>query len=325
MPKAPQQPSPSRSSQQTGRRSPRRKPRAAIAPGVPGWRLTLHTLIFEADTRAGRAFDVGLLLAIVLSVVAVMLESVAALREQYGDLLHALEWGFTILFTVEYALRLLAVGRPLRYALSFYGLVDLLAVLPTYLGLVLVGAQSLLVIRILRVLRIFRVFKLLVYLEQGELLVTALRASKYKIAVFLTVVLSVALIMGTLMYLIEGEASGFTSIPRGMYWAIVTMTTVGYGDIAPRTVLGQLAASGLMILGFAILAVPTGIVSAELLRGAQGLGASARGLGDSARGAGSMGTQVSGQACLQCAAEGHDVDARFCKLCGAALDPGAGA
>ncbi len=271
-------------------------------PIVAPWRYRLHEIIFEADTPAGKVFDVVLICSILVSVVAVMLDSVAEIHDRYGSQLLALEWVVTGLFTLEYAVRLLSVRFPARYALSFFGVVDLLAILPTYLSLLVAGTQSLLVIRALRLLRIFRVMKLRYYLHEAEILVTALQASRAKIIVFLTSVLSIALVVGALLYLIEGEASGFTSIPRGMYWAIVTMTTVGYGDITPRTVLGQLSASGLMILGYAIIAVPTGIVTAELAR------ASSR-------------TGVSTQACLDCGAEGHDLDATFCKYCAARLEP----
>ena len=264
-------------------------------------RARLHEIIFEADTPAGKAFDVALLLAIALSVAAVMLESVAPIRERYGRELYLVEWFFTILFTIEYLLRLFCVRYPLRYARSFLGIVDLLAVLPTYLSALLPGAQSLLVIRVIRLLRVFRIFKLTRFLGEAKTLTIALRASQHKIIVFLGAVLSIVTIMGALMYLIEGPASGFTSIPRGVYWAIVTLTTVGYGDIAPRTVVGQALASFVMILGYAIIAVPTGIVSAELVQAARD----------------SMGRGT--QACPGCGAEGHDADAAYCKRCGAKL------
>ncbi|HAK55066.1 MAG: ion transporter [Vicinamibacterales bacterium] len=266
------------------------------------WRRDLHQIVFEADTPAGKLFDLVLIASILISVAAVMLDSVATIHARYGAPLLWVEWGFTLLFTIEYAVRLLSVRQPGRYATSFFGVVDLLAILPTYLSLVMVGTQSLLVIRALRLLRIFRVFKLGHYLKEAEVLATALRASRVKITVFMATVLSIALIAGALLYLIEGETNGFTSIPRAMYWAVVTMTTVGYGDIAPRTVLGQIAASGLMILGYAIIAVPTGIVSAELVR-------------QTAR------RPVSTQACLACSCEGHDHDATHCKYCGAGLYP----
>ena len=267
-------------------------------PARPRWRVRLHEIVFEADTRAGRAFDVGLLIAILASVVAVVLESVAGIRQQYGDALRAVEWTITAVFTVEYVLRLLSVDRPGRYARSFFGVVDLLAIVPTYLALAVPATQSLMVIRAIRLLRVFRILKLTHFLAEGRLLVTALRASGRKITVFLGVIVTAVLIVGTLMYLIEGEAHGFTSIPTSMYWAVVTMTTVGYGDIAPRTPLGQLLAALLMILGYGIIAVPTGIVTVELAN---------------------AGRAVSRQACPACGAEGHDVDASHCKYCGARL------
>ena len=262
------------------------------------WRVRLHEVIFEADTPAGRGFDVGLLIAILVSVVAVMLESVAELRREYGVVLRAVEWIITVAFTVEYALRLVSVDRPWRYARSFFGIVDLLAIAPTYLALVVPAAHSLLVIRSLRLLRVFRILKLAHFLGEAQVLVTALRASRRKIIVFLGGIVTIVVIVGTLMYVIEGEEHGFTSIPTSMYWAVVTMTTVGYGDIAPRTPLGQLLASLLMILGYGIIAVPTGIVSVELAH---------------------AGRAVSRQACPACGAEGHDVDATHCKYCGARL------
>lgn len=265
-----------------------------------GFRHRLHEIIFEADTPAGRLFDVVLLWAILLSVTTVLLESVAPLRERYGEELRAAEWFFTALFTVEYVLRLVSVLKPLRYARSFFGLVDLLAILPTYLSLVLPGAQSLLVVRVLRLLRVFRVLKLASFLGQAEILLTALRASRQKIIVFLGGVLSTVIIMGAVMYLVEGEENGFDSIPRGMYWAIVTMTTVGFGDITPKTVPGQFIASLLMIAGYGVLAVPTGIVSVELA-------------------AASRRAAVDTQACPGCGAHGHDTDAVHCKYCGTAL------
>jgi voltage-gated potassium channel len=262
------------------------------------WRVRLHEVIFEADTPAGRAFDLALLIAIVASVAAVMLESVAAVRAEYGAVLHAVEWTLTVAFTVEYALRLVAVDRPGRYARSFFGLVDLLAIAPTYLAFVVPQTQSLMVIRVIRLLRVFRILKLAQFLTEAQVLVTALRASRRKITVFLGGIVAVVIIVGTLMYVIEGEDHGFTSIPISMYWAVVTMTTVGYGDIAPRTPIGQLLAALLMILGYGVIAVPTGIVSVELAN---------------------VGRGVSRQACPACGAEGHDADAVHCKYCGERL------
>lgn len=268
-------------------------------PPNTGWRQQLHQIIFEADTPAGKLFDVVLLWTILISVLTVFLESVPFLRERYALSFQAAEWFFTLLFSVEYILRLFCVGQPWRYARSFYGLVDLLAVLPTYLSLLLPGMQSLMVIRALRVLRIFRVLKLARYLREGRALTLAVWQTRWKITVFLTTVLTLVVIVGTLMYLIEGEANGFDSIPRSMYWAIVTLTTVGYGDISPKTWLGQLFASFVMILGYGIIAVPTGIVTVALSRAPE--------------------ANVSTQVCPGCAAEGHDADARFCKHCGTKL------
>jgi voltage-gated potassium channel len=274
--------------------------KTAVTPLLarPRWRARLHEIIFEADTPAGRAFDVGLLVAILASVVAVVVESVAEIRRQYGDVLRAVEWILTVAFTVEYVLRLLSVDRPWRYARSFLGVVDLLAIIPTYLALVVPATQSLMVIRAIRLLRVFRILKLTHFLAEGQLLLSALRASRRKITVFLGVIVTVVLIVGALMYLIEGEAHGFTSIPISMYWAVVTMTTVGYGDIAPQTPLGRFLAALLMILGYGIIAVPTGIVTVELANASRA---------------------VSRQACPACGAEGHDIDARHCKHCGAQL------
>ncbi len=264
------------------------------------WRRRVHEIVFEADTAAGKLFDVLLITAIVISVTAVMLDSVTSIHNRYGQELLLLEWVFTILFTVEYVVRLISVQNARRYVTSFFGVVDLLAILPTYLSVLMPGSQSLLVIRALRLLRVFRVLKLASYVKEGDFLMAALRASRAKITVFVSSLLSIAVVVGSVVYLIEGEASGFTSIPRAMYWAIVTMTTVGYGDIAPATTLGQVAAAGLMILGYAIIAVPTGIVSVELAK-----------LNPLSK--------VSTQACLVCSREGHDHDASYCKYCGSAL------
>jgi len=274
------------------------RPRAE-RPGRP-FRDHLHEVIFEADTPAGKAFDVILLVAILLSIGAVLLESVASVRTRWGTELRLLEWAFTALFTVEYVVRLVSVRRPLRYATSFFGLVDVLAILPTYLSVVFTGAHSLLVIRAIRLLRVFRVLKLGHLVGEAQYLTLALRASIHKILVFLSAVLTMVLIVGSLMYLIEGEENGFTSIPLAIYWAIVTMTTVGYGDVAPQTITGKLLASLVMILGYGIIAVPTGIVTVELARHRRD-------------------NRVSTQACQSCAADGHVPDAGYCYSCGAQL------
>jgi voltage-gated potassium channel len=264
-----------------------------------GWRHRVHEIIFEADTPLGKAFDVGLILLILLSTLTVMLESVQTISASYGTVLRAAEWGFTIVFTVEYFLRLTSVTRPSKYATSFFGVVDLVAIVPTYLSLIIPGGQALLAVRALRLLRIFRVLKLAHHLEGARVLWRALRASRYKITVFLATIITLVTILGSLIYLVEGAEHGFTSIPLSMYWAIVTLTTVGYGDIAPQTVWGQALASVIMIIGYAIIAVPTGIITVELSRVSR--------------------EPISTQACPHCSAEGHDPDAVHCKLCGGTL------
>lgn len=233
-------------------------------PLKPTWKEKAYSVIFESDTPAGRAFDIVLLVVIVLSVLTVMLESVRSISLQYGPYLRAVEWGFTGLFMLEYIARLVVVRRPLTYAFSLLGIIDFLAIAPTLVSLVLAGSQYLIVIRTLRLLRVFRIFKLGQFVGEGEFIVRALKASRFKILVFLTAVLTLVIVIGTLMYVVEGGQHGFTSIPKSIYWAIVTLTTVGYGDISPVTVLGQTLASILMILGYAIIAVPTGIVSAQM-------------------------------------------------------------
>lgn len=274
--------------------------RAIQAGTVSGWRQRLHTIIYETDTPAGKLFDITLIAAIVLSVVLVMLDSVSWISALYGEYLYAAEWFFTILFTIEYALRLICVARPAKYATSFFGVVDLMAIIPSFLDLLFPGGRYLLVVRVIRVLRIFRTFKLFEYMTEGMYIVQAMRASRKKISVFLLTVLTLVVILGSLMYLIEGGENGFTSIPRSIYWAIVTMTTVGYGDIAPKTTAGMGLASVVMILGYAILAVPTGIVTVEMVH------ASA--------------AKKSTQSCPACLGEGHDTDALFCKHCGGKLN-----
>lgn len=263
------------------------------------WRDSVHEIIFEADTPAGKAFDVGLITLIIFSVLVVMLESVEPIRLEHGELLRLAEWFFTIAFTIEYVLRLVSVDRPMKYAYSFFGMVDLLAIIPTYLSVLIPGTQFLLVIRLLRILRVFRVLKLAKYIVEADVLKAALVASRRKITVFLFAIVILVVILGSLMYLIENTEDGFTSIPRSIYWAIVTLTTVGYGDISPQTPLGQTVASAIMILGYAILAVPTGIVSVEFARATD--------------------LPVSTRACHTCSREGHDLDAIYCKYCGEAL------
>ena len=263
------------------------------------WRTKIYEIIFEADTPSGKLFDVLLIVAILLSVTVVFLESIEVLKNEYGRIFYALEWGFTILFTVEYLLRVISVNRPLRYIFSFYGIIDFLSIAPTYLSLIVVGSQYLLAIRILRLLRVFRVFKLTHLLAQSNILVGALKASRAKIAVFLFAVLTSVVVIGAIIYVVEGPEHGFTSIPVSMYWAIVTLTTVGYGDISPQTPLGQFIASIVMILGYAIIAVPTGIVSVEIASAAK--------------------KQVTTQVCPNCLSEGHDKDATHCKYCGSKL------
>jgi len=272
--------------------------------GRAAWREKIRVIIFEADTPAGKAFDVGLLVAILLSVGAVAAESVPWLREERGSELRLAEWTFTILFSIEYVLRLISIDRPWRYARSFFGIVDLFAILPTYLSLLLPGAQSLVVIRGLRLLRVFRVFKLARFLGEATMLRRAMLASRHKVVVFFSLIAILVTILGSLMYLIEGEENGFTSIPTGVYWAIVTLTTVGYGDISPQTPIGRLLAACVMILGYCIIAVPTGIVTAEIVEQAVG-----------AR------RPVTTRSCPDCGAEGHELDARYCKDCSAELVP----
>lgn len=265
--------------------------------GSSNWRSKLHEIIFEADTPIGKLFDVVLLILIVVSVLVVILDSVASLNARFGLYFYYAEWFFTILFTLEYMLRIITTKHPSKYIFSFYGIIDLLAILPTYLSLILRGTQFLLVIRMLRLLRVFRVLKLARYVGASAVLAIALRNSRHKIIVFLEVVLTLVVIMGSLMYLIEGPANGFTSIPLSIYWAIVTLTTVGYGDIAPQTFLGQSLASVIMIIGYAIIAVPTGIISVEM----------------------SKASDTNTQVCENCHSKFHDDDAKFCKNCGEEL------
>ncbi|MDM8520251.1 ion transporter [Anaerolineales bacterium HSG6] len=265
----------------------------------PQWHDRLHEIIFEADTPAGKLFDIVLIGSIACSVAVVLLDSIAEVQAKYGDFLYATEWFFTILFTIEYTLRLISVRSPLKYATSFFGVVDLLAIAPTYLSLFLPGGQYLLTIRVLRLLRIFRVFKLVTYINEAQVIITALQASHRKISVFLFTVMNIVIIIGSVMYVVEGAENGFVNIPTSIYWAIVTLTTVGYGDISPQTALGKMIASMVMIIGFAIIAVPTGIVTAELAQ--------------------AMKSQISTRACPSCSLDGHDHDAIYCKYCSALL------
>ncbi len=264
-------------------------------------RKKLHDIIFEADTPKGKLFDILLLIAILLSVVVVMLDSVDSLHNKYYMLFYSIEWGLTLLFTIEYILRIIAVKKPSAYIFSFFGIIDLLAVLPTYLSLFIAGTHYLIVIRVLRLLRVFRVLKLMRYVRAASTLRIALKQSQGRIIVFFEVVLILVVIIGSMMYLIEGPENGFTSIPKAIYWAIVTVTTVGYGDIAPQTVIGQTLASLLMITGYAIIAVPTGIITAEI--------------GSVKKTKVISNTQV----CRNCNFDQNDDDALYCKRCGEKL------
>ncbi len=258
----------------------------------------LHELIYEADTRAGKIFDLALVVCILLSSAVVMLDSVRSIKEVYGNALSIADWFFTIIFTVEYALRIYCVGRPTGYIFSLYGLIDLFSILPSYLSLLFPGTQYFSIIRIFRTLRILRILKLAQYLNEAQLLIGALRASRQRITVFIFGVLLLVTFIGSAMYVIEGEENGFTSIPISIYWAVVTLTTVGYGDISPKTSIGQAFSVLIMIMGYGIIAIPTGIVTSELV---------------------SSNRQISTQACPECSLEGHDPDAQFCKFCGAKL------
>jgi len=263
------------------------------------FRLRIHEIIFEADTPAGKVFDIALLISILGSVTAVMLESVEVINLKYNLLLRYIEWTFTILFTIEYIVRIYSTKKALHYITSFYGLVDLISIIPTYLSIIFLGSQSLAVIRTIRLLRVFRIFKLAQFMGEGKQLMAALRASRHKIFVFIIGILALVVIFGTLMYMVETDENGFTSIPASIYWAIVTLTTVGYGDIAPQTFIGQVLASLVMIMGYAIIAVPTGIVTVELTRAAR--------------------TSTNTHVCTECGADQHDDDAKYCKKCGVEL------
>lgn len=267
------------------------------------FRKKLYEIIFEADTPMGKLFDVVLLVAIAASIIAVAVETVPSIGSKYSNLFTALEWGFTIFFTAEYLARLYCSLRPIRYAKSFYGIVDLVSILPTYLALFIGGGSSLMFVRSLRLLRVFRIFKLAGFINDSTLIINALANSRRKISVFMFFVVIVVTIFGSFMYIVEGgNNDGFDSIPRSIYWAIVTLTTVGYGDISPSTPFGQFLSSVVMILGYAVIAVPTGIVSSEIVKQ-------------------SSSQELTTQVCPGCYAEGHDHNAKFCKFCGEELNP----
>jgi voltage-gated potassium channel len=266
-------------------------------PVQPAWREKLRRIIFYSDTRPGWIFDVVLLILIACSVLVVMLESVEEIRAGNLRLFQVLEWGFTLLFTAEYLLRLAVVRRPMRYALSFLGVIDLISILPGYLELLLPGSHFLMAVRVLRLMRMFRILKMAEYLGEASLLLNAIRASRRKILIFLTAVLTLVLVEGTIVYVLESDANpGFANIPQAIYWAIVTITTVGYGDVAPVTVAGKFMASVIMLTGFAIIAVPTGVVTAEIGR--------------------EMSRSRQRRCCPECGWDDHDFRARFCHQCG---------
>src|SRR5687767_247516 len=265
------------------------------------WRTRLHNTIYESNTAAGKAFDIALLVLIISSIIVVMLDSVESYHKEYGRLFVFMEWGITILFTIEYILRLISIKKPFLYIISFLGIIDLLAIIPGYLGIFFVGAQSLLVLRALRLLRIFRIFKLTHFLSEMRFLGGAMRGSLKKITIFMLVVLTLVIILGSIMYLVEKENNeGFGSIPESVYWAIVTITTVGYGDISPVTSLGKFVASLIMLMGYGIIAVPTGIITTEMTLALRR-------------------KEEKHEVCPHCGKEGHDADARYCKSCGGAL------
>ena len=263
-------------------------------------RHKFHEVIYEADTPAGKLFDVILLLLIIISIAAVMLESVASIKSKYGNELEIIEWVITIFFTFEYTGRILSVGKPLKYILSFYGIIDLVAVLPAYIDLIFPGLHFLLALRALRLLRVFRILKLVNFIGAADSLMLALKQSRTKIAVFLFAVVVMCVILGTVMYMIEGPENGFTSIPMSIYWTIVTLTTVGFGDITPQTALGQFFSTIIMILGYGIIAVPTGLITAGFIAKKQ--------------------QDDNTQSCPNCAAEHHRDDAIYCYHCAKELN-----
>jgi len=269
-------------------------------PAAKDWRFRLHEIIYESNTPAGKAFDLSLLVAIFTSIIVVMLDSVESIHAKHGRLFYIVEWIFSILFTIEYILRLISIRKPLKYVFSLLGIIDLLALIPSYLSILFAGAQSLLVFRALRLLRVFRIFKLGHFLTEINFLKTALRGSVRKISIFLLTVLTLTVILGSIMYLVEKRENGFSNIPESIYWAIVTITTVGYGDISPVTPLGKFVASVVMLIGYAIIAVPTGIITHDLAIAARH-------------------KKELPEACPNCSREGHESDALFCKYCGSSL------
>ena len=263
-------------------------------------RNKIHEIIFEADTKEGKLFDIVLLVLILLSVLGVILSSLQSIDTKFGQLLGIFEWTFTILFTIEYFLRIYSIKKPLKYIFSFMGIIDFLSIIPTYLVFFYPPLYVLVDIRIIRLIRVFRIFKLSRYLRGANVMQIALRSSQPKIIVFLLSISLVVVVLGTLMYIIEGQKNGFEDIPKSIYWAVVTLTTVGYGDVVPVTSMGKVLASVIMILGYGIIAVPTGIVSASMVKASQ--------------------SKVSTQACRECSKEGHEVDAVHCKFCGSRLN-----
>lgn len=265
------------------------------------WKERLHEIIYEADTKEGKLFDIILLVAIIASIALVMLESIQSIDAKYHDLLNIGEWIITILFTIEYILRIISIKKPFGYIFSFYGIIDLLSTIPKYLSFIIVGSQNLIALRALRLLRVFRIMKLTRYVGASNRLIVALKASRAKVSVFLFFIVILCIILGSIMYIVEGETNGFTNIPKSIYWAIVTLTTVGFGDITPQTPLGQLIASVIMILGYAIIAIPTGIVSSEMTKSNQEL-------------------QENTQVCSNCSKDNHKEKAKFCFNCGSLLN-----
>lgn len=291
----------SKTANTTAKKKPAKKQHYNEGNALSPWRESLNDIIFGAETPMGKGFDIVLMVMIICSIIMVMLDSVESIQTHHAELFYVTEWFFTLVFTLEYLLRLICVRKPWLYARSFFGIVDLLSVLPTYIGLLIPGVKYMLALRVLRLLRIFRILKLSEYMQEAHVLMDALSNSFKKITVFLYVVLTLVIVFGSLMYVIEGSESGFTSIPKSVYWAIVTLTTVGYGDIAPQSPLGQIIASTIMIMGYGIIAVPTGIYSTELLKSHQA-------------------DKLTNDACASCGATGHDFDADFCKYCGHPLD-----